>query len=67
MAMYGKTRINAAGLSTFEPEPCCLGYIHWYVNHLVADVEFFTDDLKMAKKGSRAGFAEKPKIRRNWP
>ena len=40
--MYGKTRINAAGLSTFEPEPCCWGYIHWYVNHLVADVEFFT-------------------------
>jgi len=41
MAMYGKTRINAAGLSTFELEPYCWGYIHWYVNHLLFDVEFF--------------------------
>jgi len=27
MAMHGKTRINVAGLFTFELEPCCLSYM----------------------------------------
>jgi len=35
MATYGKTRINAAGLSMFELEPCCWGYIPWYVSTIL--------------------------------
>jgi len=31
MAMHGKTRTDAAGLSTFELQPCFWGCILWYV------------------------------------